>query len=129
MTILVTGARGHVGAAVLNELVAAGVRVRASSRTPRPGDFPPGVEVVPADLDDPATLPRALAGVRKVFLYAHPETAPEFAAAARRAGVEHVVLLSSYTVMAPEAASHPIAARHLAVERALDEAGLARTFV
>ncbi|MEU8607578.1 NAD(P)H-binding protein [Actinoplanes sp. NPDC048791] len=129
MTILVTGARGHVGAAVLNELVAAGAQVRASSRTPRADDFPQDVEVVQADLADPATLPQALAGVRKVFLYAHPETAPEFAAAARRAGVEHVVLLSSYTVMAPDAASNPIAARHLAVERALDEAGLTRTFV
>src|SRR5690242_16412103 len=128
MTILVTGARGHVGAAVLNELVAAGAQVRASSRTPRPGDFPAGVEVVQVDLADPATLPQALAGVRKVFLYAHPETAAEFGAAARRAGVEHVVLLSSYTVLAPDAAANPIAVRHLAVEGALDDAGLARTF-
>jgi len=129
MTILVTGARGHVGAAVLNKLVAADARVRASSRAPQPGDFPSDVEVVRADLADPATLPQALDGVRKVFLYAHPETAAEFAAAAGKAGVEHVVLLSSYTVMAPDAASNPIAVRHLAVERALDDAGLARTFV
>jgi uncharacterized protein YbjT (DUF2867 family) len=55
--------------------------------------------------------------------------APEFAAAARKAGVEHVVLLSSSTVLYPDAAASPIALRHLAAERALDEAGLDRTFV
>jgi uncharacterized protein YbjT (DUF2867 family) len=49
--------------------------------------------VARADLADPASWPAARAGVRKVFLYAHPEGAPEFAAAARKAGVEHVVLL------------------------------------
>jgi uncharacterized protein YbjT (DUF2867 family) len=129
VTILVTGARGHVGAAVVGELTAAGAPVRASSRTPLPGDFPSGVDVVRADLTDPATWPGALAGVRKVFLYAHPETATDFAAAAERAGVEHVVLLSSYTVLAPDAAANPIALRHLAVERALAGAGFTRTFV
>ena len=129
MTILVTGARGHVGAAVLTELLAAGARVRASSRNPRPGEFPHAAEVVRADLADPATLPEALAGVRKVFLYAHAETAAEFATAARQAGVEHVVLLSSGTVLAPNATSNPIALRHIAAERALEDAGFARTFV
>ncbi len=36
--------------------------------------------------------PAAPAGVRKVFLYAHPEGAAEFAAAAQKAGVEPVRL-------------------------------------
>jgi len=40
MTVLVTGARGDVGAAVLAGLLAAGEPVRASSRAPRPGEFP-----------------------------------------------------------------------------------------
>jgi uncharacterized protein YbjT (DUF2867 family) len=129
VTILVTGARGHVGGAVLAGLLAAGQSVRASSRDPRPGEFPDGVEVVRADLTDPASLPQALAGVRQVFLYAHPEAAAQFAAEARQAGVEHVVLLSSASVLFPEVESNPIALRHLAVERALEEAGLGRTFV
>jgi uncharacterized protein YbjT (DUF2867 family) len=129
VTILVTGARGHVGAAVLSGLLAAGAPVRASSRTPRPGEFPDGVETVRADLTDPATFPEALAGVQKVFLYAHPGSAPDFAAAASKAGVEHVVLLSSYTVLAPNSTDNPIAQHHSAVERALDDAGLDRTFV
>ena len=114
---------------MLAGLLAAGEPVRASSRAPRPGEFPGGVEVARADLADPASWPAALAGVREVFLYAHPEGAPEFAAAARKAGVEHVVLLSSSTVLYPDAAASPIALRHLAAERALDEAGLDRTFV
>jgi uncharacterized protein YbjT (DUF2867 family) len=129
MTILVTGARGYVGGAVLSGLLAAGETVRASSRDPKPGEFPDGVEVVRADLTDPASLPAALAGVRKVFLYAQPEGAAEFASAARKAQVEHVVLLSSSSVLFPEAAANPIAKLHLTVERALDDAGLDRTFV
>jgi uncharacterized protein YbjT (DUF2867 family) len=67
MTILVTGARGDVGGAVLAGLVAAWEPVRASSRAPRPGEFPAGVEVARADLTDPASWLAALAGVRKVF--------------------------------------------------------------
>ena len=129
MTILVTGARGHVGGAVLTELLAAGERVRASSRDPRPGELPDGVEVVRADLTEPDSLPAALAGVRKVFLYAHPQRAVEFAAAARDAGVEQVVLLSSSSVLFPNVESNPIAMRHVTVERALEASGLDWTFV
>ncbi|MQY26802.1 SDR family oxidoreductase [Nocardia aurantia] len=129
MTILVTGARGQIGGAVLTELLAAGQPVRVSSRDPRSVDVPAGAEVVRADLTDRASLPDALAGVRKVFLYAHPEAAADFAAEARKAGVEHVVLLSSSSVVWPDAAANPIAVRHAVVERALDEAGLDRTFV
>lgn len=129
MTTLVTGARGHVGSAVLSGLLAAGETVRASSRNPEPGQLPDGVEVVRADLTEPASLPDALAGMRKVFLYAHPETAAEFATAAREAGVEHVVLLSSASTLFPGAESNPIALRHAAVEQALKDAGLDWTFV
>ena len=114
---------------MLAGLVAAGEQVRASSRDPRPGEFPQGVDVACLDLTEPASWPSALADVRKVFLYAHPEHAAQFAAAARNAGVEHVVLLSSFTVLYPDIHANPIALRHDAAERALDEGGLARTFV
>ena len=50
MTILVIGARCHIGGGVLHELLEASQTVRASSRDPKPGDFPEGVEVVRADL-------------------------------------------------------------------------------
>ena len=63
MTILVTGATGNVGRQVIAQ--APGV-VRALSRTP--GRFPAHVEIVSADLSDPATLVPALRGVEAVFL-------------------------------------------------------------
>jgi uncharacterized protein YbjT (DUF2867 family) len=133
MTILVTGARGDIGGAVLAGLLAAGEPVRASSRAPRHGEFLSGIDVVRLDLTEPASWPSSLVDVRKVFLYAHPERAAQFAAVARKAGVEHAVLLSSFTVLYPDSEAYvvasEIAARHLAAERALDEAGLARTFV
>jgi uncharacterized protein YbjT (DUF2867 family) len=129
MTILVTGARGHVGGAVLTELLADGETVRASGRSPEPGEFPDGVEVVRADLTEPESFPDLLAGVRKVFLYANAEAPAEFAAQAREEGVEHIVLLSSNSVLFPDAEDNPVAMRHIAVERALEESGLDWTFV
>ena len=44
--ILVTGATGNVGAAVVRRLVGAGERVRALTRNPAAADFPDGVAVV-----------------------------------------------------------------------------------
>ncbi|PZF56060.1 hypothetical protein DEI92_15640 [Curtobacterium sp. MCBD17_034] len=78
MTYLVIGARGSIGGAVLRALMASAARVRASSRSPRLGEFPPGVDVVRADLTDPSTFPRLLAGVEKVFLGAEPTTIAVF---------------------------------------------------
>ena len=129
MTILVTGASGHVGGAVLDQLIAAGEEVRASSRNPDAAGLPPTVPVVLADLTHPETLPAALEGVTRVFLYAQPEGIDGFVHAAITAGVEHVVFLSSSSVVAPGAASDLIAQRHLVVEEALANSGIAWTFV
>jgi len=129
MTILVTGASGHVGRAVLDQLLAAGVAVRASSRDPRAARLPADVPVVAADLTRPETLPTALDGVTRVFLYAQPEGIDGFVQAAQAAGVERVVLLSSSSVVAPGAPDDPIARRHREVEQALERSGLAWTFV
>ncbi|MEU8697059.1 NAD(P)H-binding protein [Streptomyces sp. NPDC048680] len=128
MTILVTGVRGQVGGAVLRALLDAGHPVRAASR--RPGDAAPvdGAPTVRFDQSDPQTLPEALAGVRKVFLYADPEGIEEFTETARKAGVEQVVLLSSLSVE-PGNADSPIARAHRTVEEALDASGIDRTFV
>ena len=120
MTILVTGARGGIARHVLRELVEAGESVRAASKS---GGEVDGIATV-----DPAA-PDALTGVRKVFTYADPPTAPAFIAAAQAAGVEHVVLLSSATVTLPGADENPIAQRHAVVEKALIESGIPWTFV
>jgi len=129
MTILVTGASGHVGRAVLDQLLAAGADVHASSRDPRTAQLPEGVPVVAADLTRPETLPAALAGVARVFLYAQPEAIDSFVQAAQAAGVEQVVFLSSASLVEPGAADDPIAQHHRAVEQALERSALAWTFV
>ncbi|HEY7790774.1 MAG TPA: NAD(P)H-binding protein [Vicinamibacterales bacterium] len=69
MKVLVTGATGHVGSAVVAELVKRGVAVRAFTRKePRPGTFPPAVDVALGDLLDPASVEAAMQGVDKLFL-------------------------------------------------------------
>ncbi|MFE0652236.1 NAD(P)H-binding protein [Streptomyces sp. NPDC059534] len=128
MTVLVTGSRGRVAATLLGLLDAAGVKARAGSKDPAGLSPPRGVDTVRCDLADPATFGAALAGVDSVFLYAEATHAEAFAARARDAGVEHVVLLSSSSVLAPDAAENPIAASHLAVERALSAAAEAGAF-
>ncbi|WP_418958451.1 NAD(P)H-binding protein [Streptomyces tritici] len=128
MSVLVTGARGRVATALLALLHDAGIEARAASK--KPGDLspPPGVEAVHCDLAEPDSFDGALAGVDAVFLYAEPSHIDAFTARARAAGVEHVVLLSSSAVLAPDAADSPIAASHLAVERALEAAAADGSF-
>lgn len=129
MTILVTGARGHVGRAVLESLVAAGQDVRASSRDAWALDVPDGVAKVSADLEDPSTLGPALDGVSAVFLYTRPEGIGGFVKAAEAAGVRHVVLLSSGATLEPRSAQSRIAHFHRAVEEALIAAPFAETLL
>jgi uncharacterized protein YbjT (DUF2867 family) len=129
MTILVTGATGNVGRNVVELLLAAGVPVRATSRRPATAGLPDGVEVREADLARPETLPAALSGVDKVYLFPEPDAVDGFVDAARSAGVRHVVLLSSLSATAPDPDDNPIGRRHIVVERALEASGMAWTFV
>jgi uncharacterized protein YbjT (DUF2867 family) len=127
MSILVTGARGHVGRAVLGALVAAGQDVRASSRDATTLDVPDGVAKVSADLEDPSTLDAALDGVTAAFLYTRPQGIDGFVKAAEAAGVRHVVLLSSSATLEPQSAQSRIARLHRAAEEALAAAPFAST--
>jgi uncharacterized protein YbjT (DUF2867 family) len=95
--VLVTGATGRVGRVVIDQLLAAGVRVRALTHRPAAaGTLPADVEVVTGDLTVPSSLDEGLRGVGAVFLVwtIPPATAPavieRLAADARR-----VVFLSS----------------------------------
>jgi uncharacterized protein YbjT (DUF2867 family) len=129
MSVLVIGAYGSVGSHVVSGLVSAGIQVRGTSRTPGAGELPDAVEMVRLDLDEPATLAAALDGVKKVFLYAKPEGVGEFVSAARAAGVEHVVLLSSAAVIEAATRDTRNAKMHAVVEEALEESGIAWTFL
>lgn len=120
--ILITGGRGAIATELLALLHADGLPVRVGSARPDQLAPPPGVETVALDLTDPATFPAALAGVTAVFLYASADRACEFADHAHRAGVAHVVVLSSSGVLGllgDEPKDDALAASHLAVERAL----------
>jgi uncharacterized protein YbjT (DUF2867 family) len=90
MTIVVTGATGNVGRPLVAELVAAGARVRAVTRTPHTAGFPSGVEVVSSAAD-------ALPGASAVFLNSRALGAdlPEVVAQCRRTGVTKLVALSA----------------------------------
>ncbi len=69
MRILVTGATGKVGGAVVRAALADGHEVRALVRDPARagGLLPVRAQVVVGDVTDPATLPPALDGVDVVF--------------------------------------------------------------
>ena len=98
MTILVTGASGNVGKAVLATLQLRALPVRiAMSQPARP---PPGVEAVRLSFTRPETFAAALEGARAVFLLRPralsnmPKTLNLFIDEASKRGVEHIVFLS-----------------------------------
>ena len=63
--ILIAGGTGCLGSVVANRLLHRGIPVRVLSRglAPHPGAIDPGVELVRADVRDPATLPGPMEGV------------------------------------------------------------------
>src|ERR1700759_1858353 len=103
-TILITGVTGKQGGAVARALEGAGLNLRGLTRKP---DSEPaaalahqGVEIIKGDLDDEASLRRALAGAWGVFSVQNAEEAgvereeaqgKRLATLAREAGVEHFV--------------------------------------
>jgi len=121
---LVTGATGRVGRAVVADLAARGLPVRALARRASEAAWPAGVQPVDGDLARPQTLDAALSGVEAVFLFTPMEGPGELAVRARQAGVQRGVLLSSIVTQKADPRENPIAARHLAAERALADSGL-----
>jgi uncharacterized protein YbjT (DUF2867 family) len=117
---------------VVDELLQAGVAVRALTRRPEGAGLPADVEVVPGDLTVPDSLDGPLRDVTAVFLV---WTAPPVTVAAIvqriAASPRRVVLLSS-----PHQTPHPffqqpnpMAALHAEIERQVAGAGLAATII
>lgn len=68
MRVVVLGAGGRTGTALVHAALAAGHTVRAASRSVRAGQLPEAVEVVPTDGRDPEAVRRALADVDGVLV-------------------------------------------------------------
>lgn len=69
--VLVAGASGFVGRALLPALVAAGHRVRATTRRPAEAPKLEGVEWVSCNVEERADLDRALQGIDAAFFLVH----------------------------------------------------------
>lgn len=119
--VLVTGATGRIGRAVVDRLVDAGVPVRALTRRPEAAaTMPAGVEVVTGDLAEPASLDEAVRGAGAVFLlWTAPPATAEAVVERMAAQARRIVLLSS-----PHRTPHPffqqpnpMAAFHAELER------------
>lgn len=128
--ILVTGAAGKTGRAVVAALAHAGAAPRALVRRPSQIDQLTHLgahDVVLADMLFPADLHRALDNTR-VLYHICPNVSPHeveigrnVLAAARAAGIEHLVL---HSVLHPQTEGMPHHWNKLRVEQALLESGL-----
>src|SRR5579862_1280732 len=105
--ILITGATGNQGGAVARALQGTGFTLRGLTRTPDSQRAAAlarqGVDIVKGDLNDEASLRRALAGAWGVFAVQNPleggvereeAQGKRLATLAREAGVEHYVYTS-----------------------------------
>jgi dihydroflavonol-4-reductase len=125
MTTLVTGAAGFLGSHVTRQLVARGdevrVLLRASSTNRAIADL--SLEYVTGDLRDPASLDRAMKGIKRVFhvaadyrLWARRKQeiydsnvggTKNLLEAAKRAGVEQLIYTSTVATIAVDRPQHP----------------------
>lgn len=132
--ILVSGATGTNGSALVEELASRGVQVCAMVRTPEKTGAVEreGVEAVVADFGEPETLDAALEGVERAFLVTppdprEPEWERNFVDAAKRADVRHVVKLS--VLGASEEAPVRFGRVHAESEHYLENSGLDYTIL
>ncbi|GAA3310851.1 NAD(P)H-binding protein [Nonomuraea dietziae] len=125
--ILVTGATGNVGSHVVRQLLDAGEKVRVMTRNPSGRAFPEQVEVATGDLTQPQSLTAALSGVERAFLFPVFQGVDGFLGVAKRAGLRHVVMLSSISVT--WSVPSWVGEVHLRLERSVQASGLPWTFV
>jgi uncharacterized protein YbjT (DUF2867 family) len=135
--ILVTGAGGKTGRAVIRALAARGAAVRALARSSRPEHASAlralgAAEVVSGDMRLPADLAGAMAGASAVYHICpnvHPDEVPigqAAIAAAQAAGVGHFVF---HSVLHPQTEAMPHHWHKLRVEEALFTSGLPFTIL
>ena len=129
-TILVTGASGLAGSAVIREFVRQKHPVRALVRSrakARAFEALPTVEIVEGDMSRPETLTAPLSGVDRVLLISSPdpqivETQSTFIDAAKRAGVQRIVKFSGLSA-ADVDTPFIFGTMHAEIERYLERPG------
>jgi uncharacterized protein YbjT (DUF2867 family) len=130
--VLVIGATGNVGGAVVSQLIATESRVRALTRNPDSVRLSGQVDIVRGDLTIPDTLERSLEDVDAVFLvWTAPAEAVAPAVARMAKYVRRIVFLS-----APHRTRHPffqqpnpLARMHAEIERQIEGSGMEWTFL
>lgn len=138
--VAVTGATGYIGGRLAPRLLEAGYRVRCLVRFPqklqdRVWAADPNVEIVDADLSDPASLSEKLAGCSAAYYLVHSmlsagkdyaardrQLAAAFSSAARAAGVSRIIYLGGLGEMGPDLSEHLTSRRE--VEEALRSSGV-----
>jgi uncharacterized protein YbjT (DUF2867 family) len=127
-TIVVIGATGNVGRALVDHLGAAGIVPRVLTRQASATWRVP-VERIVGDASDPACVARLMTGATRAFVMSHVDANDAIdrgvVAAAVAAGVRQLVKLSTIGVESDS----EIGRRHRAREQLIEQSGLAWTFV
>jgi len=131
--VLVTGATGNTGRALVDALTRRGAPVRAMVRSGADrGKLPAGVPAVVADFDDPESIAAALTGAERAYLVTPSSEQAEdqqrrFADQAAKAGLGHLVVLSQ--LGAEEGSPVRFLRYHAAVEQHVRDFGIPYTFL
>ncbi|RKH14697.1 SDR family oxidoreductase [Corallococcus sp. CA053C] len=129
--ILITGATGNIGKELVTRLAPEGVPLRIVTRDERKvAHLDARIERIIGNLGDRATVQRALQGVERLFMVSlltgeGDAADPMLIEEARRAGVRHVVKISSLGTNGNSAMGR----RHREKERLIEESGMAWTFL
>ncbi|MBR8742280.1 SDR family oxidoreductase [Nocardiopsis sp. MG754419] len=137
MSVVVTGATGHLGRLVVSSLLARGLPAHSITATGRDTAkatdlVERGVTVTPADFDDPAALRAAFAGADTVLLVSGNEVGGRVAQhrnaveAAKEVGVGHLVYTS---LLRADVSTLPLAPEHKATEEIITASGLPHTLL
>jgi uncharacterized protein YbjT (DUF2867 family) len=131
--VLVTGATGNTGRAIVDALTERGAQVRAMVRTPADrSKLPDGVQAVVADFDETASIAAALDGTERAYLVTpsseHAEEQQKrFADLAAKAGTRHLVVLSQ--LGSRDDSPVRFLRYHAAVEQHVRDLGIGFTFL
>ncbi len=130
MKILVTGAGGKTGRAVIQQLGKHDIEIVAFVRKKRP--FPPNITQILGDLENAADIQKAMDGVDKLYLICpnmHPrevEIGKMVIEAAKKTAVSHIVY---HSVLHPQVEAMPHHWNKMRVEESLFESGIPFTIL